>query len=281
MNAPRPVRDFEIEQAVSVDIHPTAVVAPEADLGANVKIGPYAVIGPMVRLGPDCVVGAHAVIDGLTSIGRGNTFSPHCYVGTPPQYGDWSGAPQRLTMGDGNFVREFASISGGAFGAKGGTVIGDGNMLMAYTHVGHDCILGDDVRMANGATLGGHVEIGSHAWMGGLSAAHQQVRIGRNAFIAAGAIATQDVPPFCLVQGDRARLVGLNEVGLKRAGFTAAERTHLRRAFKTLFFGLQPMAERLAKAENASAGDAYVAQLLAFIHASKRGVISKTRCAEG
>jgi UDP-N-acetylglucosamine acyltransferase len=264
----------------AVRIHPTAVVAPEAELAPDVEIGPFAIIGTMVRIGEGCTVGAHAVIEGVTEIGRNNTFAPHCYVGAPPQYGEWSGAPQRLVMGDGNVVREYASISGSAFGEKGCTRLGDGNMLMAYTHVGHDCILADDIRMANGATLGGHVEIGSHAWMGGLSAAHQQVRIGRNAFVAAGAIATQDVPPFCLVQGDRAKLVGLNEVGLKRAGFSPAELAHLRRAFRTLFLGREPMAERLTTAACAGTGSAHVPELLAFLNASKRGFISKTRQAQ-
>ncbi len=277
MNALRPAWDFEIERPTCIDIHPTAVVAREAQIGAGVKIGPYAVIGPMVRLGPDNTVGAHAVIEGATTIGRDNTFSPHCYVGTPPQYGGWSGAPQRLVIGDGNVVREFASISGSAFGDDGCTRLGNGNMLMAYSHIGHDCVLADDIRLANGATLGGHVEIGSHAWMGGLSAAHQQVRIGRNAFVAAGAIAAQDAPPFCLVQGDRARLVGLNEVGLKRANFTGEELAALHRAFRTLFLGKGPMAERMEKARSGGADSPYVAHLLSFLENSERGVISTTR----
>jgi UDP-N-acetylglucosamine acyltransferase len=281
MNALRSSWDFEIERPACIDIHPTAVVAREAEIGAGVKIGPYAVIGPMVRLGPDNTVGAHAVIEGDTLIGKGNTFSPHCYVGTPPQYGGWSGAPQRLTMGDGNVVREFASISGSAFGKDGCTRLGNGNMLMAYSHIGHDCMLADDIRLANGATLGGHVEIGSHAWMGGLSAAHQQVKIGRNAFVAAGAIATQDVPPFCLVQGDRARLVGLNEVGLKRAGFSAKDLADLRRAFRALFLARQPMKQRLAKAAGIGETSAPVADLLSFLAGSKRGFISQTRRSGG
>ncbi len=277
MNALRPSWDFAVDRETCVNIHPTAVVAREAEIGANVKIGPYAVIGPLVRLGPDNSIGAHAVIEGATTIGQGNTFSPHCYVGTPPQYENWSGAPQRLTIGDGNFIREFASISGGAFGAEHGTVIGDGNMLMAYTHVGHDSVLANGIRMVNNATLGGHSVVESYAWMAGLTAAHQKVRIGRNAFVALGATVTQDVPPFCIVQGDRARLVGLNEVGLKRANFTSEDVAALRRAFRALFLGKGPMAERMEKARTGGAGNPYVTHLVSFLENSERGFISTTR----
>lgn len=277
MNAHQPSLEYGIEREGAVDIHPTAVVARGAELGPNVKIGPFAVIGPMVRIGAGNTIGSHAVIEGETTIGEGNTFSPHCYVGAPPQYENWSGAPQRLSIGSGNFIREYASISGGAFGDEGGTVIGDGNMLMAYSHVGHDSVLADGIRMVNNATLGGHSVVESYAWMAGLTAAHQKVRIGRNAFVALGATVTQDVPPFCIVQGDRARLVGLNAVGLKRANFSSAEMMALRRAFRTLFLGKEPMAERLEKARCGAGSCAHVAHLITFLEQSERGFISTTR----
>lgn len=258
-------------------IHPTAVVAPGARLGSGCQVQPFAVIGPHVVMGPNNVVGSHAIIDGQTDIGAGNMFHAHCHIGGPPQHADWRRQLQRLEIGDGNSIGEFASVSGGAFGDDGGTRIGSRNMLMAYAHIGHDCVLGDEIRMANTATLAGHVQVQDRAWLSGHSAVHQYVRIGEQAFIAGGAIVTQDVPPYCLVQGDRARLVSLNSVGLTRGGLGVAEMATLRRAFRMLFLRSGSLAERIMAVRAELGSDPHVTTLVSFLQSSERGCITTLR----
>lgn len=255
-------------------IHPTAVISPGAVIGEGARIGAYAVIGPQVRMGRDNVVGPHAVIDGVTTIGDRNRFSQSVSVGAPPQHDAWKGEPAPLTIGDDNVIREFATVHGGVAGP---TVIGSRNMIMTGAHVAHDCRIGDDVHMANAATLGGHVTVGDHAWVSGLTAVHQNSRIGAYAFVAGGAIVTQDVPPFCLVQGDRARLVSLNTVGLKRAGFASKTLMELRRAFRRLFADPAPLAERIAAVRAEAAPDGPVAALVDFLEAPGRTPVTTLR----
>lgn len=249
-------------------IHPTAVVAPTAQIGKGCEIGPYAVIGPRVVMGPGNIVGPHAVIEGRTTIGAGNRFSQACSIGAGPQVTGWAGEAGRLVIGDDNVFREFVTVHGSV---DGETVVGSRSLIMATAHIAHDCRIGDEVKMANGATLAGHVEIGDFAWVSGLCAVHQWSRIGAYAFVAGGAIVVQDVPPFCLVQGDRARLVSLNTTGLKRAGFSSAEIMALRRAYRVLFRSAGTLAERL---EELSGAAGHVATLVDFLRHSERGAIS-------
>lgn len=253
-------------------IHPTAIVDPDARLGDACDIGPYAVIGAGVRMGPRNIVGPHAVIDGETRIGTGNRFLQACSIGAGPQVTGWAGSVGRLIVGDGSVFREFVTVHASAVEA---TVVGSRNLIMAAAHIAHDCRLGDDVKIANGSMLGGAVEVGDFAWVSGLCAVHQHVRIGRHAFVAGGSIVTQDVPPFCLVQGDRARLVSLNLEGLRRANFPPTEVLALRRAYRSLFHGRDSLAERLARTRQIAEGAA--AELLDFIESSSRGAISTSR----
>lgn len=254
-------------------VHPTAVIAPGARIAPDVVVGPYAVIGPQVRLAAGNVVGPHVVIEGATDIGPGNRFLQFCAIGAGPQVDGWAGEAGALTIGGGNVFREFVTVHA-ATGAEP-TKIGSGNLIMTGAHVAHDCVLGDDIRMANAATLGGHVEIGDHAQLSGLVAVHQHTRIGTHAFVAGGSIVTQDAPPFCLVQGDRARLAGLNAVGLKRAGFSPGEIADLRRAYRILFLGAGAMEDRLAAARLGAGAGALT--LIAFLENSGRGCISTPR----
>lgn len=255
------------------NIHSTAVVAPGAQIDPTCEIGPYAVIGAGVRLGPNNVVGPHVVLDGETTIGSGNRFLASCSIGASPQITGRAADLGRLTIGDDNVFREFVTVHAGGDGV---TAIGSRGLFMATAHIAHDCMIGDDVVMANGATLGGHVSIGDRAQLSGLCAVHQHVRIGELSFVAGGSIVTQDVAPYCLVQGDRARLVSLNAVGLRRAGLSALETGRLKRVFKTLFLGPGALAERLTAAE-AAEDDVRTAQLIAFVRASVRGVIAAPR----
>lgn len=255
------------------NIHATAILASGAHIHETCKIGPYAVIGEGVRLGPGNVVGPHVVIEGDTEIGAGNHFLASCSIGASPQISGRSSDAGRLVIGDGNVFREFVTVHAGGEAA---TVLGARNLIMATAHVAHDCVLGDDIVLANGATLGGHVVIDDLAQVSGLCAIHQHVRIGTLAFVAGGSIVTQDVAPYCLVQGDRARLVSLNLVGLRRAGVLAAEIGALKRAYRALFAGGGPMTERIAAVE-AAAPDERVMRLVDFLRKSSRGVITASR----
>ena len=254
-------------------IHSTAVIASGAFIHGSCEIGPYAVIGAGVRMGPGNVVSPHVVIEGRTEIGKNNRFLTSCSIGASPQITGRSGEVGRLTVGDDNVFREFVTVHSGGDGV---TVLGSRNLIMATAHVAHDCRLADDVVLANAATLGGHVEIGDMAQLSGLCAIHQHVRIGAHAFVAGGSIVTQDVAPYCLVQGDRARLVSLNLVGLRRAGLSALEIAALKRAYRELFLGQGPMAERIAAVE-AGDRDERVRRLAAFLRTTTRGVITTSR----
>lgn len=254
-------------------IHPTAVIAPMAAVDPTCEIGPYAVIGAGVRLGPGNIVGPHVVLDGRTAIGPGNRFLASCSIGASPQITGRADAVGELSIGEGNVFREFVTVHAGGAGV---TRIGSRCLVMATAHVAHDCTLGDDVILANGATLAGHVQIGAGAQLSGLCAVHQHVRIGTLAFVAGGAIVTQDVAPYCLVQGDRARLVSLNFVGLRRSGLSTDEILNLKRVFRALFHGDGDRAERLAAAERL-ATDARTSEILTFVRSSSRGVIATPR----
>ena len=254
-------------------IHPTAIIASGAELAPDVEVGAYSVIGPDVRLGAGSVVGPHVVIEGATDIGPGNRFLQFCAIGAGPQVDGWSGQAGALVIGAGNILREFVTVHGST--GPEPTRIGSRNLIMTGAHVAHDCQLGDDIRLANAATLGGHVQIADGVQVSGLVAIHQHCRIGTQAFVAGGAIVTQDVPPYCLVQGDRARLAGLNTTGLKRAGASPAEIADLRRAYRILFLGPGERLERLAAAR-LGAGPRALA-LIAFLESSARGCISSPR----
>ncbi|WP_034850384.1 acyl-ACP--UDP-N-acetylglucosamine O-acyltransferase [Inquilinus limosus] len=255
-------------------IHRTAIIEPGAEIGEGTRIGPYAVIGPKVRLGRDCIVGPHAVVEGRTEIGDRNQIFQFASVGAPPQDLKWKGEETRLVIGHDNIIREYVTIQPGVGVSGGLTEIGDGNLFMACAHIAHDCRIGSHTRFANAATLAGHIEVGDHVHVSGLAGVHQFTRIGAHAFVAAGAMVAQDVPPFCLVQGDRARLVSLNEVGLRRHGFTEPEVLALRRVFRLLFRGTGTKAERMARVRRDHAGDKGVPELLEFLSDTRRGLVA-------
>lgn len=226
-------------------IHPTAIIDPSARLGEGVSVGPYAVIGPEVEIGRGTWVGPHAVVEYAT-IGAECRLHPHCFVGTEPQDLKFKGEKTRVRLGDRTTVRECATVHRGT-AAAGETVVGSGCLLMAYTHVAHDAILADGVILANAATLAGHVEVGAGAFVGGLAGIHQFVRIGPGAMIGAGSMVPSDVAPYCMVQGDRAKVVGLNVVGLRRRGTSRENLSALKNAYRLLFLENLPLADAVAK----------------------------------
>jgi UDP-N-acetylglucosamine acyltransferase len=264
--------EFSAAPPAGPRIHPTAMVAARAELDAGVTVGPYAVVGPHVRIGPDCAIGPHAVVTGRTTLGAGCRIFPFASVGAVPQDLKYRGEPSTLEMGEGNVVREFASINLGTAGGAMATRIGRGCLFMVSAHVAHDCRVGDHVILANSAALGGHVEVGDHAIIGGLAGVHQYVRIGESALCAAGAMMSMDVPPFCTVAGDRARLHGLNLVGLRRRGFAAPAIAALKRAYRLLFHSTCGRREAVARTRAAFGDVPEVGRLLDFVAASRRGV---------
>jgi UDP-N-acetylglucosamine acyltransferase len=252
-------------------IHPTAVVEPGARIDPSALVGPYAVIGPHVVVGPACRVEAHSVLQGETVLGAGNRVGPHAVLGAPPQIRETTGDDAGgLEIGDGCWFREMTTVHlGGAPGRL--TRVGSRCMLMAYSHIAHDCVVGDGVELANGVQLAGHVEVGDLASLGGLAAVHQFVRVGRLAFVGAGAMVSQDVPPFALVSGDRARVYDTNRVGLERRDVAPHVRRRLRTALRMLL-GAPTVAEGVAAVREAVEPCAEVDELVAFVLASRRGV---------
>ncbi|MTJ80544.1 MAG: acyl-ACP--UDP-N-acetylglucosamine O-acyltransferase [Telmatospirillum sp.] len=256
----------------SAAVHPTAIVENGAVIGEGCRVGPYSVIGDKVRLGAGNQIASHVVISGRTVLGDGNRIFPFAVIGSPPQDLKWQGEESLLIIGDRNIIREYATLQPGTAAGAGRTVVGNDTLLMAHSHVAHDCRVGSHVHLVNSATLGGHVDIDDGAILSGLCAIHQFVRIGRLAFVAGGAMVAQDVPPFCTVQGDRARLAGLNLVGLTRAGMPAGDIRSLKAAYRMLFLAAGPLPERLKSVRDHFPDNGAVGELAAFVAASHRGV---------
>jgi UDP-N-acetylglucosamine acyltransferase len=215
-------------------IHPTAVIHPNAELHPTVQVGAYAVIGGHVKVGSETVIGAHVVLDGLTEIGSRNRIFPGAVIGTEPQDLKYAGELSWVKIGNDNSIREYVTINR-ATGAGEATEVGDGNLLMAYVHVGHNCILEDSVIIANSVALAGHVHIEAKARLSGVLGVHQFVHIGRHAMVGGMTRIDRDVPPFMTVEGNPSRIRALNLIGLKRAGFTNAQLQILKKAFRFLY----------------------------------------------
>lgn len=253
-------------------LHPTAVVHPEAQLHETVEVGPYAVIGSQVKIGEGSRVGAHAVIEGRTTIGKRNRIFQLAAVGAVPQDLKYAGEDTELVIGDDNTIREFATLHIGTAGGGGVTRVGHKNLFCAYSHVAHDCQVGNGCILSNSASLAGHVLVADHVILSGLSAVHQFTRIGKHAFIAGGAMVAMDVPPYCTAQGDRAELAGLNTVGLSRHGFTEDQITRIKDAYRILFRSKLGLNEAISKLKAEHGGHPEIDEMLAFIAGSTRGI---------
>ena len=255
-----------------MSVHSTAIVAPGAKLHATAEVGPYAVIGPQVEIGAGTTVGPHAVIDGRTRLGERNKVFQFASVGAPPQDLKYAGEDSALEIGNENLIREFTTLHKGTKGGGGVTRIGDRNLFMAYAHVAHDCQVGNGCVLANAATLGGHVEIGDNVILGGLAAVHQFTRIGQHAFVAGGAMVVMDVPPFCIAQGDRAELAGVNTIGLARHGFGEDRITRVKEAYRILFRSKLPLEEAVERLRTELGDQSEIQTLLTFVTTSQRGL---------
>jgi UDP-N-acetylglucosamine acyltransferase len=255
-----------------VSIHSTAVVHPKARIAEGVSIGPYAVIGEHVTIGKDTIIESHVLVDGWTTIGERNHILSFSSIGTPPQDIGYRNEETSLIIGNDNVIRECATVHRATTKADRKTEIGDKNFLMAYSHVAHDCKLGDNIIMANSVALGGHIIIGDHAILGGIVAVHQFVKIGAYSIIGGQSAVSQDIPPYVSAAGNRARLYGLNLVGLKRKGFDDAVIATLKKAYKIIFRSGLTQDEALRRTLEEFPASPEVLSLVDFIRASKRGI---------
>lgn len=266
--------ELTIPRTAGVAIHPTAYIARGAELGRDVRIGPFCTVGPDVVIEDGAHLVSHVVADGHTIIGPGVVLFPFCTVGLEPQDLKYKGEPTRCEVGARTQVREHCTIHRGTANGTGITRVGTDCLLMAVAHVAHDCNVGNHVIIANNAVMGGHVSIGDHAVIGGAAAIHQFVRIGRAAMIGGVSGVEADVIPFGSVIGNRARLAGLNVIGLKRRGFDKSQIQRLHGAFRTLFRHEGVFAQRLAETRAQFSDDPLIREVLDFIDApSHRGLI--------
>lgn len=250
-------------------IHHAAVVEAGAKLGAGVRVGPFCYVGADAVLGDRVELVSHVSVLGATTVGEGTKVYPMATLGAPPQNNKHKGGRTTLTIGSNCTIREGVTMHLGTDTSRGETIVGDNGNFLAYAHVAHDCIVGDNVTFANGATLGGHVEVGNNVTIGGLTAVHQFVRIGDNAFIGGCSAVVGDVIPFAIAAGNRAKLRGLNIIGLRRSGLPREEIQLLRRTYRTIFDRSRPVAENIAIARDEYASSPIAMKIVEFI--SSRG----------
>ncbi len=255
-------------------IHDTAIVDPGARLADDVTVGAYSIIGADVEIDAGTVVGPHVVIMGPSRIGRNNRIFQFASVGEAPQDKKYRGESTWLIVGDGNVIREYVTLNRGTDDGNGRTVIGNDNLFMAYSHVAHDCIVGNHAIFANAGSLSGHVEVGDYAILGGFTSVHQFTRIGARAFCGLGSVVTQDIPPFCTAAGNRARVIGINKEGLSRSGFADEVIRALHKSFRELLKSKRPRADVFANLEPLCDKYPEVEEFVRFVRDSKRGIAS-------
>ncbi len=256
------------------NIHPQAVVSPEAKLGAGVQIGAFAVVGAGVELGDGCVLHEHAVVRGPSKFGANNVFHPFCVIGGDPQDYTFRGDHVELAVGSENIFREHVTVSRGTTKGGGITRVGDKNFFLAYSHVGHDCQIGSGTLFVNGATLAGHVTVQDFVTVGAFSPVHQFCRLGRYAYIGACTVITQDVLPFSLIVTEReTRCFGPNTIGLERKGFTAERIKALQKAFRLLTRSKKNTSQALEEMRKTMVDSADVKELVEFVEKAERGIV--------
>lgn len=265
------VHEGEVDTQRETRIHETALIDEGAELGVGVEIGPWAMVGPGVRIGDGTVVGPRVLIERDTVLGEECRIANGAVLGTDPQDLKYQGEKTVLTIGDRTHIREFATLNRGT-AASGRTSVGTDCLLMAYSHVAHDCEIGNHVVLANSVNMAGHVLIEDWATVGGLTPIHQFVRIGAHAFVGGGSRVPQDIPPYCRVAGNPPKLYGLNSVGLERRGFSQEVRRALKEAYRVLFMGSENLSVAVDRAEREVAGIPEVKHLLEFVRASERGI---------
>ena len=262
-----------------MNIHPTATIHPKAELGGGVSVGPYAVIGEHVRLGEGTSVGPHAVIEGWTTIGQSCDIGVGAFLGGPPQDLKYRGQRSFLRIGDHTCIREYVTVHRSAE-EDGVTIVGAHDFLMAYTHVAHDCRLGDHVIMVNYTGLSGYVEVEDHAFISGHNAVHQFVRIGYLAMVSGASRVVKDIPPFMIAEGNPTRIRGLNVVGMRRLGLGPTVRGELRRAYRLLYRSGLNTSQALEDMRQGGLTSGEVQRLITFVEGAKRGICGGLRPGE-
>jgi UDP-N-acetylglucosamine acyltransferase len=254
-------------------IHATAVIHPLAQIALDVEIGPYCVVDEHVTIGVGCKLLSHVVVSGRTTIGARNTFAPFASIGGAPQDKKYAGEPTRLEIGNDNTIREYCTINTGTSQDGSLTKVGSNNWIMAYVHIAHDCVLGDNTIMANNAQLAGHVHVGDWAILGGMSGVHQFCRIGAHAMVGAGAIVTQDVIPYGMIGGTPLSTIGINSEGLRRRGFSAEAISAIKATYKTIFRDGLTLAEAIEKVAPLVAQQSELKLMLDFMTVKGRGLL--------
>ena len=254
-------------------IHPTAQIDAGAKLAADVEVGAFSIIGRDVVVGAGTVIGPHAVITGRTTMGARNRVFQFTSIGEIPQDRKYGGEPTTTTIGDDNVIREYVSIHAGTALDRGSTDIGSANLLLAYVHIAHDCVIGNNTTFSNNAQLAGHVHIGDWVVLGGFTGVHQRVRIGAHALVGGGSVVLQDVPPFVTVQGYPAKPHGTNNEGLRRRGFTPEDILAVRRAYKTLYREGLALDDAKTALDAAAESAPVLRPMIDFLAASTRGIV--------
>lgn len=257
---------------MAVEIHPTAIVDSSVEIEGDVFIGPYCIIGKGARIKRGVRLLSNVIIEGKVEIGEDTTVYPFTSIGLPPQDLKYHGEDTGVIIGNRNIIREYITIHRASVGGDGFTVIGNNNFLMAYVHIAHDCRIGNNIIMANAATLAGHVRVEDHAVIGGLVAVHQFTRIGAYAMVGGFSGIGQDIPPYMIASGARARLFGLNTVGLKRQGFSDETISELKKAYKILFREKRTLKDAIKKVQEELPYSEEIRHLIEFIEQNKRGI---------
>lgn len=253
-------------------IHKTAIIDAKAELDSGVEIGPYCIIGPQVKIAKNTKLAPHVVIDGWTKIGEGCRIFQFASLGAIPQDLKYKGEESWVILGNNNTIREFVTIHRGTAQSGGKTIIGDNNFLMAYSHVAHDCKIGNQVILANAATLAGHIEIEDYAIVGGLVGIHQFLKLGRHCIIGGGSGVNQDIPPYMMANGQRAKLYGVNNIGLKRHNFSPEAVSNLKKAYHIIFRSGLTIKKALDQVQTEIKNSPEVDHLISFIKSSERGI---------
>ncbi len=255
------------------EIHPTAIIDPNAKIAVGVSVGPYSVIGPGVDIGANTTIGPHVVIQGPTKIGEGNHIFQFSSIGEIPQDKKFAGEDSQLIIGDNNTIREFCTINRGTNADQGSTVIGSDNWIMAYVHVAHDCIIGNSTIFSNGASIAGHVIVDDYAVLGGFTLVHQFCHIGKHSFCGMGSALNKDLPPYMMASGNLAKAFGLNKEGLRRREFSEDVIQALHQAYKALIVSKNSREEQYEKIKDMTEQYSEVREFVKFIENSQRGTV--------
>jgi UDP-N-acetylglucosamine acyltransferase len=258
-------------------IHPTAIIDPSAELGSEVQVGAYSIIGPNVKIASRSWIGPHVVIEGYTTLGEECEVFQFASVGAKPQDLKFKNEPSTLVIGSKNKIREYVTIQPGTSGGNMTTIIGDNNLFMANSHIGHDCVVGNNNILSNSVALAGHVTLENNVILGGLTGVHQFVRIGSYAFLGAGSMVSLEIPPYCIGQGDRCHLRGVNVVGMERSGFTPEEISAVRKTYRHLFSTTGHLQQKIEALPSELTNLSAVKVMLDFITSTSRGISSPAK----